>query len=81
MRKNTSGQFPESPGNLSGMKENFFVAQFLALVGGGGGVHQISSDGDNRRSFLGLTYSIQGFFGYENLESIFVGGLIWVGGS
>ena len=34
MRKNTSGQFPESPGNLSGMKENFFVAQFLALVGG-----------------------------------------------
>ena len=27
----------------------------------------ISSDGDDRRIFLGLKFSIPGFFGYENL--------------
>ena len=36
----------------------------------------ISRDGDNRRIFLGLKFSIPGFFGQENLASIFLGGLI-----
>ena len=30
---------------------------------GGGGVLRISSDGDDRRIFLGLKFSIPGFFG------------------
>ena len=40
------------------------------------GVLGISSDGDDRRIFLGLKFSIPGFFGYENLTSIFLGSLI-----
>ena len=35
--KNTSGLFPESPGNFSDMEEHFFGAQFLVPRGGGGG--------------------------------------------
>ena len=31
-------------------------------VGGGGGVLGISSDGDDQRIFLGLKFSIPGFF-------------------
>ena len=41
-----------------------------------GGVLGISSDGDDRTIFLGLKFSILGFFGYENLASIFLGRLI-----
>ena len=41
-----------------------------------GGVLGISKDGDDRRIFLGLKFSIPGFFGYENLASIFWGSLI-----
>ena len=45
--------------------------------GGGGGLLQVSSHGDGRRMFLGLTFSILGFFsGYENLAILFLGGLI-----
>ena len=40
------------------------------------GVLGISSDGDDRRIFLGLKFSIPGFFWYENLASIFWGSLI-----
>ena len=40
------------------------------------GVLGISSDGDDRRIFLGLKFSSPGFFGYENLASIFLGSLI-----
>ena len=36
----------------------------------------ISSDGDDRRIFLGFKSLISGFFGYENLASIFLGSLI-----
>ena len=43
---------------------------------GGGGVLGISSDGDDRRIFLGLKFSIPGFFAYEDLASIFLGTLI-----
>ena len=41
-----------------------------------GGVLRISSDGDDQRIFLGLKFSIPGFFGYENLASIFLDSLI-----
>ena len=64
MRKNTSGQFPESPGNLSGMKENFFVAQFLDPVGGGYTGFQVTG--------------IIDFFGFKTFDSgIFLGMKIW----
>ena len=43
-------------------------------VGGGGGVLQISSGGDDRRIFLGLKFLIPGFF-WVGLGSIFLGGL------
>ena len=32
--------------------------------GGGGGVLRISSDGDDQRIFMGLKFSIPGFFGH-----------------
>ena len=41
-----------------------------------GGILGISSDGDDRRIFLGLKFSIPGFFGVKNLASIFLGSLI-----
>ena len=41
-----------------------------------GGVLGISSDGDDRRIFGGLKFSIRDFFGFENLASIFLGSLI-----
>ena len=74
MRKNTSGQFPESPGNLSGMKENFFVAQFLAPR------HLKSGVPPRRRGFLGLKHSIQGFFGVWKIGKYFCGRLDLSGG-
>ena len=40
------------------------------------GVLWISSDGNDRRIFLSLKFSIPGFFGEENLASSFLGGLI-----
>ena len=40
------------------------------------GVLGISSDGDDRRIFLGFKFLILGFFGYENLASIILGSLI-----
>ena len=40
-----------------------------------GGVLGILSDGDDQRIFLRLKFSIPGFFGYENLASIFLGSL------
>ena len=44
---------------------------------GGGRVLGISSDGDDRRIFWGLKFSILGFFlGTKNLASIFLGSLI-----
>lgn len=49
----------------------------LTPTGGGGGLLQVSRRGDGWRMFLGLTFSILGFFlGYENLEILFLGGLI-----
>ena len=42
----------------------------------GGGVLQISSDGDDQRIFLGMKFSIPRLFGWENLASMFFGGLI-----
>ena len=45
--------------------------------GRGGDLLQVSSRGDGWRMFLGLTFSILGFFlGYENLAILFLGGLI-----
>ena len=54
---------------------------FLAAISFGsrsiqGGVLGISSDGDDQRIFLGLRFSIPGFFGYKYLASIFLGSLI-----
>ena len=44
---------------------------------GEGGLLQVSRRRDGWRMFLGLTFSILGFFlGYENLEILFLGGLI-----
>ena len=70
-----------------GLKQDFFIkalhlffSGFLELEIGyymytlhgsrGGGVLWISSNGDDR---------FRDFFGYENLASIFLGSLIWVG--
>ena len=44
-----------------------------------GGVLGISSDGDDRRIFLGLKFSVPGFFWVRKLASIFLGSLICVG--
>ena len=45
--------------------------------GGGGGVLRISSDGDDRRIFWGLKFSIPGFFlGKKIWQVFFLGGLI-----
>ena len=41
-----------------------------------GGVLRISSDGNDKRIFSALKFSIPEFFGEENLASIFWGGLI-----
>ena len=50
---------------------------FVRLVRtGGGGVLGSSNDGGDRRIFLGLKFSIPGFFAYEDLASIFLGTLI-----
>ena len=43
------------------------------LVPQGGRVLGISSDGDDRRIFLGLNFRFRDFLGYENLTSIFLG--------
>ena len=43
---------------------------------GGGGVLRISSDGNDRRIFLCLKFSIPGFFGVGKFENIFFGGMI-----
>ena len=42
--------------------------------GGGGGVLRISSDGDDRRIFLGLQFSIPGYF-WEGLFGKYFHGL------
>ena len=44
-------------------------------VGGGGGVLRISSDGDDRRIFLGLKFSIPGFFWVGKFGKYFFGWL------
>ena len=41
--------------------------------GGGGGVLWISSNGDDRRFFLGLKSSILGFFGGREICKVFFG--------
>ena len=41
--------------------------------GGGGGVHGILSDGDDRRIFWGLKLSIPGFFGVRKFGKYFLG--------
>ena len=46
------------------------------LQGGGGGVLGISSDRDDRRNFLGLKFSIPGFFGVRKFGKYFLGILI-----
>ena len=42
-------------------------------MGGGGGVLWISSNGDDRRFFLGLKSSILGFFGGREICKVFFG--------
>ena len=49
----------------------FAILPFTACVLSPGGVLQISSDGDDRRIFLGLKFSIPEFFGKENLADFF----------
>ena len=46
---------------------------------GGEGLLGISSDGDDERIFWVWNFWLRDFFGYENLASIFLGSLIWVG--
>ena len=41
--------------------------------GGGGGVRGISSDGDYRRIFLGLKFSLPGFFWVRKFGKYFFG--------
>ena len=45
----------------------------LVLQTGGGGVLGISSDGDDRRIFLGLKFSIPGFFWVRKFGKYFFG--------
>ena len=44
-----------------------------ATQGGGGGVLGILSDGDDRRIFLGLKFSIPGFFWVRKFGKYFFG--------
>ena len=44
-------------------RETLFSHYLSRGGGGGGGVLGISSDGDDRRIFLGLKFSIPGIFG------------------
>ena len=48
----------------------------LQTPGGGGGVLGISSDGDDQRIFLGLKFSILGFFWVRKFGKFFLGSLI-----
>ena len=41
---------------------NYFISKTSAKTRGGG-ILRISSDGDDRRIFLGLQFSIPGYFG------------------
>ena len=45
----------------------------LLLQTGGGGVLGISSDGEDRRIFLGLKFSNPGFFGVRKFGKYFFG--------
>ena len=45
----------------------------LSPAGGEGGVLRISSDGDDRRIFLGLKFSIPGFFWVRKFGKYFFG--------
>ena len=53
-------------------RNRVWFLRFLAQ----GEVLGISSDGDDRRIFLGLKFSIPGIFRYENLASIFLASLV-----
>ena len=51
-----------------------FPAKFIGRIPrGGGGVLGISSDGDDRRIFLGLKFSIPGFFWVRKFGKYFFG--------
>ena len=81
--KTLQASFPKVPVTCRAWRKIFFVAQFLAprhLKSGVPPVHRISSDGDNRRSFLGLRHSIQGFFGVWKFGKYFCGRLDLSGG-
>ena len=64
-----------------GRKCSFFTKQktrtgqnvFSSPGGRGGGVLGISSDGDDRRSFLSLKFSIPGFFWERKFGKYFLG--------
>ncbi len=47
--------------------------------GGGGGVLRLVNDGDDRRIFLGLKFSIPGFFWVGRFGKYFLGDLIQIG--
>jgi len=58
-KKNFFLYFPERGGG------GIFFFFFWGRGGGGGGVLRISSDGDDRKIFLGLKFSIPGVFWVE----------------
>ena len=51
----------------------------MTVSGIPGGVLRISSDGDDQRIFLGLKFSISGFFWVRKFGKYFLGSLILVG--
>ena len=76
--KTLQASFPKVPVTCRAWRKIFFVAQFLAPRHLKSGVR--GSDGDNRRSFLGLKHSIQGFFGVWKFGKYFCGRLDLSGG-
>ena len=82
--KTLQASFPKVPVTCRAWRKIVFVAQFLARPVTWNPVyppvHRISSDGDNRRSFLGLKHSIQGYFGVWKFGKYFCGRLDLSGG-
>ena len=52
-----------------------FCLRPFSSPGGGGGVLRISSDGDNRRIFLNLKFSIPGLFWVEKFGKYY---FVWL---
>ena len=58
---------------LSSLLSSYLCYSRRLLPPGGGGLLGISSDGDDRRTFLGLKFSIPGLFWARKFDKYFLG--------